>query len=339
MFVQTDDPAGNQVVAYHRATDGSLTLAATYDTGGKGGVLDGSVVDHLASQGSLTYDAEHGLLFAVNAGSNTLSVFSVRGDRLARQQVLRSHGPFPVSVAVHDDLVYVLNAERGGSVQGYRIFHDRLSPISGSRRQLGLDPTATPQFTNTPGQVAFSPDGSQLIVTTKANGSDVDVFSVGVSGRLSAHPVVNSEPGVVPFAVTFDAARNLVVSEAGTNALATFKLHHDGTITQLDAVATGQSATCWIAAVNGQFYASNAGSANVSRFEEGKHGALTLVDATGTDGGTVDAAASVDGHSLYVQTGAGGIVDEFHVNADGSLTPIGSVTVANAIGGEGIVAI
>ncbi|MDQ1466333.1 MAG: hypothetical protein QOH10_748 [Actinomycetota bacterium] len=339
VFVQTDDPAGNQVVAYHRTADGTLTLAGTYDTGGKGGILDGSVVDHLASQGSLTYDAEHGLLFAVNAGSNTLSVFSVRGDRLARRQVLGSNGPFPVSVDVHDDLVYVLNAERGGSVQGYRIFHDRLSPISRSRRKLGLDPTATPQFTNTPGQVAFSPDGSQLIVTTKANGSDVDVFGVGLSGRLSAHPVVNSEPGVVPFAVTFDTARNLVVSEAGTNALATFKLHRNGTITQLDAVGTGQSATCWIAAVNGQFYASNAGSANVSRFEEGKHGALTLVDATGTDGGTVDAAASVDGHSLYVQTGAGGIVDEFHVNADGSLTPIGSVTVANAVGGEGIVAI
>lgn len=166
--VQTDDPAGNQVVAYHRATDGSLTLAATYDTGGKGGVLDGSVVDHLASQGSLTYDAEHGLLFAVNAGSNTLTVFSTRGDRHALRQVLRSNGPFPVSVTVHDDLVYVLNAERGGSVQGYRIFRDQLSPISGSRRKLGLDPTATPQFTNTPGQVAVSPDGSQLIVTTKA---------------------------------------------------------------------------------------------------------------------------------------------------------------------------
>jgi 6-phosphogluconolactonase (cycloisomerase 2 family) len=339
VFVQTDDPAGNQVVAYHRAADGSLALAATYDTGGKGGALDGSVVDHLASQGSLTYDAEHGLLFAVNAGSNTVSVFSVRGDRLTGQQVLPSNGRFPVSVAVHDGLVYVLNAERGGSVQGYRIFHDRLSPISRSRRKLGLDPAATPQFTNTPGQVAFSPDGSQLIVTTKANGSDVDVFGVGVSGRLSANPVVNSEPGVVPFAVTFDAARNLVVSEAGTNALATFKLHQDGTVTQLDAVGTGQSATCWIAAVNGQFYASNAGSANVSRFEESKHGTLTLVDATGTDGGTVDAAASTDGQSLYVQTGAGGIVDEFHVNADGSLTPIGNVTVANGIGGEGIVAI
>ena len=75
VFVQTDNLAGNQVVAYHRGHDGSLTQAGTYSTGGLGGMLAGSVVDHLASQGSLTYDRRHGVLFAVNAGSNTVSVF------------------------------------------------------------------------------------------------------------------------------------------------------------------------------------------------------------------------------------------------------------------------
>ena len=59
---------------------------------------------------------------------------------------------------------------------------------------------------------------------------------------------------------------------------------------------------------------------------------------TATDPGTVDASASIDGQYLYVQTGGNGIVDEFHVNANGSLTAIGSVTVAGAVGGEGIVA-
>ena len=51
VFVQTDNTAGNQVVAYDRADNGTLTAANAYDTGGLGGVLDGSVVDHLASQG------------------------------------------------------------------------------------------------------------------------------------------------------------------------------------------------------------------------------------------------------------------------------------------------
>ena len=76
VFVQTDNTAGNQVVAYHRNPNGTLALAGTYATGGLGGVLNGSAVDHLASQGSLTFDSVHHLLYAVNAGSDTVSVFS-----------------------------------------------------------------------------------------------------------------------------------------------------------------------------------------------------------------------------------------------------------------------
>ena len=54
VFVQTDNTAGNQVIAYHRAADGVLSPAGAYATGGVGGILAGSVVDHTASQGSLT---------------------------------------------------------------------------------------------------------------------------------------------------------------------------------------------------------------------------------------------------------------------------------------------
>ncbi|HXB48102.1 MAG TPA: hypothetical protein VNW50_10105, partial [Streptosporangiaceae bacterium] len=53
VFVQTDNTAGNGVVAYRRSPSGALTEAGTYQTGGLGGQLTGSVVDHLASQGSL----------------------------------------------------------------------------------------------------------------------------------------------------------------------------------------------------------------------------------------------------------------------------------------------
>jgi 6-phosphogluconolactonase (cycloisomerase 2 family) len=339
VFVQTDNTAGNQVVTYDRAANGTLKWARTSATGGQGGVLSGSVVDHLASQGSLTYDRDHRLLFAVNAGSNTLSVFSLRGDRLSLRQVVSSGGTFPVSVAVHGDLVAVANAEDGGAVQEYRVLFDHLLPIPGSNRALGLNPTATPQFTNTPGQVAYSPDGSKLIVTTKANGNNIDVFGVGAFGGLSANPVVNSEPGTVPFGITFDHAGHLVVAETGLNALATFKLNGNGTVTLIDSVASGQAATCWVAPVNDHFVTSNAGTANVSDYAEGPGATLTLKGATPTDPGTVDASATPGGHFLYVQTGAKGIVDEFRVKKDGALEAVGAVTVANAVGGEGIVAL
>jgi len=223
-----------------------------------------------------------------------VSVFSVRGDQLRLQQIVPSYGHFPVSVAVHDDLAYVLNARDGGSVQGYDVHGDYVSPLDDSNRPLGLDPTATPEFVNTPGQVAFSPDGSQLIVTTKANGNSIDVFRVRHSGRLSS-PVVNAEPNTVPFAVTFDQSGNLTVTEAGTNAVATFDLHHGGTITPLHTVATGQAATCWIVGTDGYLYASNAGGPSVSRVQSGSNGELTLLGNTSTDNGTVDAAISNHG--------------------------------------------
>jgi 6-phosphogluconolactonase (cycloisomerase 2 family) len=338
VFVQTDNTAGNQVVAYDRSADGTLRQSGTYAMGGLGGQTSGSAADHLSSQGSLSYDPQRALLIGVNAGSNTVSVFSVSGDRLRLRQVIGSGGTFPVSVAVRGDLVYVLNAENGGAVQGYRLFFGRLFPIPDANRPLGLDPTATPQFTHTPGQVAFSPGGSQLIVTTKANGNDIDVFGIGSGGGLSAQPVVNSEPGTIPFGVAFDPAGHLVVAETGINALATYTLNPDRTVTLIDAVPSGQAATCWVAPDGNLLFASNAGSASESGYSVSASGQLTLLGQTPTDPGTTDAAATPDGRFLYVQAGTNGTVDEFAVNPSGSLTQVGSVTVPGAVGGEGIAA-
>lgn len=337
VFVQTDNPSGNTVAAYHRAADGSLHPAGNYQTGGLGGVLDGSVVDHLASQGSLALDRDANLLYAANAGSDTLTVFDVHGDRLIRRQVISSGGAFPVSIAVHGNLVYVLNARDGGSVQGYLRIAGTLIRIPAWHRSLGLDPAQTPEFTHTPGQVAFTPDGSKLVVTTKAGSNAIDIFTVGPGG-LSATPVVTELPGAVPFAVTFDTRGHLVLAEAGPNLIATFTINRDGTLTPIAQAATGQAATCWIAGTGAKFYLSNAGSGSLSGYTDPGNGGLTALGDTATHPGTVDATVTPDGHYLYVQTGAQGTVDGYRINPDGSLTPIGAVTVPNSAGGEGIAA-
>jgi 6-phosphogluconolactonase (cycloisomerase 2 family) len=338
VFVQTDNVNGNSVVAYRRAADGTLTQAGTYPTGGVGGVLSGSAVDHLASQGSLNYDAQRGLLFAVNAGSDTVSVFAVRGDRLVLLQVIGSGGTYPVSVAVHGDLVYVLNALNGGSVAGYRLFGDFLLPMPGSTRTLGLDPTATPQFVNTPGQAAFTPDGTHLIVTTKANGNDIDVFAVRADGRLSSAPVVNSEPGDVPFGISYDRLGHVLIANAGNDSVASYSLDRSGHLAPLGLSMTGQAATCWIVRAGQYFYASNAGSGSLSGYAVGSGGGLTALGNTATDAGTVDATSADQGRFVYAQTGAAGIVDEFAVGSGGALTKVGAATVPGAVGGEGIAA-
>ena len=338
VFVQTDNTAGNTIVAYERTASGGLQQVGSYPTGGNGGVLTGSVVDHLASEGSLAYDGQAGLLYAVNAGSNTITVFSVRGDELIRSQVISSGGQFPVSIAVHGSHVFVLNALGGASVSGFVQSGGRLIPQPSWHRDLGLGTTSSTAFTGTPGQIKFTPDGSHLVVTTKGAANSVDVFRAGPFG-LSAQPAVTSLPGTVPFAITFDRYGHLALAEAGTNAVATFSIAPDGMLTQLGSVGTGQAATCWItASPAGTLYASNAASGTESALGTQPDGAVTLLGSTPTDAGTVDAAASSDGQYLYVQAGGPGNVDAYRINADGSLTETGSVTVPGAGGGEGIVA-
>lgn len=338
VFAQTDNLSGNTVVAYDRAADGSLRHAGVYATGGRGGQLAGSVVDRTASQGALALDSVNGLLYAVNAGSDTITVFDVRGDRLSRRQVIFSGGAFPVSIAIHGSLVYVLNARDGGSIQGYLRVGRTLTKVAGWHRGLGLDPAATPEFTHTPGQVAFTPDGSRLVVTTKAATNAIDVFGVDRLRGPSARPVVNVEPGAVPFAVAFDARGRLVVAEAGPSAVATFVINRDNTLRPIVTQATGQAATCWIVATRGNVYTGNAGSGNLSGYAVKADGTLTPLGTFATGAGQIDVAATPDGRYLYSQTGARGGIVALRVGHDGTLTKVDEVVVPGAVGGEGIVA-
>ena len=341
VFVQGNDPKGNSVLAYRRAANGALSLAATYPTGGDGGHIDGAKVDPLASQGSLIYDADHDLLIGVNAGSGTsngsIYAFHVDGATLDQRQVLDSGGTLPVSLAHHGDLVYVLNAGGSGSVQGYRIAGGRLEPIANSNRSLDLKSITGPQFLNTPGQVGFTPDGDQLIVTTKANGSHIDVFHVHPSGRLSHAPVVNNSATLVPFGFVFDPFGRLVVGEAGMSDVSTYVVHDNGTLTSIGSATDSQAALCWIDRVGQTYFVSNAGSGSVSSFRLDAGGHPTLGTTIAVGAGTIDLDHSADGRFLYVELGGNGSVGELSVDGAGHLSLIG--TVATSPTQEGIVAL
>ncbi|UXX94356.1 lactonase family protein [Streptomyces sp. AD2-2] len=233
----------------------------------------------------------------------------------------------------HGDRVYVANTLDGGSVQGFARVGERLVKVDAWHRNLGLD-----KGTSAVGQISFTPDGSKLVVTTKAAGQSIDVFPVDRFGGPSAHPVVTPTPGAVPFGFAFDSAGRIRVTEAGTNSVGTFVVGHDGILTAKGTVATGQTATCWAVTAGDHLYVSNAGSGTLSGYRVGHGGGLTALGDTATHPGTVDAAASSDGRYLYVQTGVQGTVDAFRVGPKGSLTAIGSVVVPGAVGGEGIAA-
>ncbi|MEU4551805.1 lactonase family protein [Micromonospora violae] len=339
VFVQTNKAEGNTIKVYDRDEDGRLTKAGEYETGGLGGFTIGAPLDALASQGSLTY--HKGLLFAVNAGSNTVTVFRVDGTRLHKLQVIWSGGLLPVSVAARGDLVYVLNAGGEGSVQGFELHKGRLSRIEDANRSLGLHNGNPPAFGTAPAQVKIDPDSEFVLVSTKA-ANVMFSYEIGRHGQLSRNPVI-SDAGNTPFGFTFDTDDTLLVAESGSNSVSRFELEDDGALDQIGpSVPNGQQATCWIQRVGDFFYVANAGTSTISSYRVNDHGKLELVEgvAADTGGGSIDMTAS-DGF-LYVQNATAGNVQGYEVGKDGSLKLVTTVEglpkFADSIGMEGIAA-
>jgi 6-phosphogluconolactonase (cycloisomerase 2 family) len=325
LFVETDATSGNSILSYQRASDGTISFVNRYQTGGNGGTAANATADPLASQDGLALANNGSALIAVNAGSNTISVFNVNGTQLQLRQQISSGGEFPDSIATSGRFVSVLNAGGAGSVAEFTWWNGQLVPVAGQVRSLNLPSnTNPPDFHHGAGEVSYTPNGRFLIITTKLSTNSYDVFSVSANGSLATSPVVTAAVNDLPFSFTFDAAGNVVAAEAATSSVTTYKVNSNGSLSSLGTVSDGQSALCWISGTNGYFFGSNAGSGNVSTFTENSSGAPVLVSSTPTPthAGTTDSVVSPDGHFLYVESGGAGTIDAFAIGAGGTLTPI-----------------
>jgi 6-phosphogluconolactonase (cycloisomerase 2 family) len=349
VFVQTDDLQHNAIVAFRRDADGHLTRVGEVLTGGRGGVEQDVPLDSLASQDSLTYDAEHRLLFAVNAGSDTVTSFRVTGAHLTRVQTVRSGGVFPVSVSAGHDRLFVLNAGGSGNVTGYRITASGvLESLPRASRDLGLSNVARPEFITAPADIAQTSDGNQVVVTTKANNT-IDVFNV-TRGRLSA-PVKNTAASAVPFAVSFDPHGRLAVANAGDSSLSTYRVKADGTLETITAgTQDGQAALCWLVGTGDTFFGGNAGSSTISAFAVDDAGSVSLTGTPdgvvahtgGGAGGTIDLAITGDEQFLYAENSFAGNVEGYRIRPDHTLALVdtaGGLPQFNGHGMEGLVAL
>ncbi len=131
VFTLTNAAAGNEVLMYNRSSDGSLAFDGAYATGGLGSGAG------LGSQTALVLTENNRWLFAVNAGSNEISAFAVRRDGLKLVDVVDSGGELPVSLTVHKDLLYVLNAGGSGNISGFSIGkRGSLTPLAGSTQPV-----------------------------------------------------------------------------------------------------------------------------------------------------------------------------------------------------------
>lgn len=327
LYTLTNAATGNDVLAFGRGADGSLTSLGAFAAGGNG---SGS---GLGSQGSVVLDSRGRRLFAVNAGSNTIASFVVRRNgSVELVGTVASGGIMPISLTLYGDLLYVLNAGGDGNISGFRGARSgQLTPIDGSTRPLSGSGVG-------PAQVQFEPAGDFLVVTEKATNL-IDVYRVdrhGVAGPPTSYP----SAGQTPFGFAFAKRGLLIVSEAfggapDASAVSSYSVGFGAPITAISpSVPTTETAACWIVVTgSARFtYTSNTGSGSITGYSIAPDGSLTILDADGRTGITgpgstpIDLALSGNSRYLYSTNTGNGTISAFLVGADGSLESIPGVT-------------
>lgn len=333
------DVGSNAIIVFDRSvSSGDLHFVGKYPTGGFGGTAQAPPDDPLGSQGGLSLSESKRCLFAVNAGSNSISTFKIDkydATFLKLTDVDSTFGDFPASVAQYDDLVYVLNAGGKGSIIGYKFdsYDCTLEPISRSKRRLDLDNDDPPFFVFSPAQIGFTPDGEYIVVTNKGpdgGRGTIILYAVRSSGRPSSRPSsVTESSGYTPFSFDFDDRGRLLVSEAfgasnqaplppipDAGAVSSYRIRSDGSLKQISiSVPTGQTTTCWLKYNNGYAVTTNNGASSLSILKIRSSGRVKLEEdvAASTDENIyqpIDLDFSPDGKYLYVlSTG--------HIDSDG----------------------
>jgi 6-phosphogluconolactonase len=324
VYTMDNSAVENHVLVFHRDANGALSSAGSFATNGTG---TGS---GLGNQGGLVFSDDERWLLAVNAGSNEITIFRVRRNGLQFRDKVSSGGQRPISITVHDRLVYVLNAGGivGGSdnITGFTLStKGKLSPLAGSTRSLSSGSTD-------PAQIEFGAQGRILVVTEKAT-NIIDTYVVGSDG-LPGTPNSQASEGETPFGFAFGKRRQLFVSEAfggapNSSAVSSYSYSSGGDLQTISpSVITTETAACWVVVTNdGRFaYVTNTGSGTVSGYEISFGGEITLLDADGitatTGPGPIDMALTVNSRFLYTLNSGNGSISAFRVKDDGSLVPL-----------------
>ena len=353
VYTQTNG-APNRVVVFGRKSNGKLVQVQTVKTGGTGGhqaqpgctpppgcpILDADSEVNVSPNGKL--------VFAVNAGSNTVTSFRQTSSGLQRVSVRSSGGTFPTSVTSAGNLLYVLN-QNSGNIHGFHVSSNgALHSISGSTRAL----SANPPVGFGARQIGFDRTG-RLLVVSVLGASVLDTFVLDSSDKpLTATAFPSSTP--LPFGFAFDLRNRLVVSQLSNpmtlqGHTSTYDVSSSGGLAANDTKSSNGTAPCWVAITkNGRYvFVVNTGGgtpATVARYRLENSGALTFLGLTAPNGNEfarTDEVLSRDSKYLYVlapsvKNGNTSHIDEYRVGSGGTLTLIGATPSTLAVGASGL---
>jgi len=337
VFVETNNATANAVISFARAADGTLSDPHAYATGALG---SGGTVDPLASQYAIALTGNHQFLYAVNAGSNSITAFAVDKNTLTRIGTVAAGGTRPVSLAVFDNILYSLNTA-SNNLTGFTIGDD------GSLTRVPAWTRAISAGASGAAAVRFNHDGTLLAVAERTS-QTIDTYLVHDDGSLST-AISNHSNGAVPFGFDFTPQGTLIASEAGATAASSYVANAAGVLSVVTASAsTFQAAPCWLIATgNGRYaYTANAGGNSISGFKVSADGSIALITPGGATGTMAPASVpldldvSRDSRFLYVLKAGTGSVGAYAIGADGSLQalPDGPVALTPRSGQMGLAA-
>lgn len=360
VYVMTNSTP-NTIQVFHRADDGALTPGASFPTGGNGHAPNPPAgFPILESQNALSLSADGRLLFAVNAGSNTIASFLVRPNgELQSVGQFPSGGARPVSLTLHGHMLYVANAD-SRNIQGYAV-SDRgeLTMIAGASRELGGVGVAT---------IGFNPSGDVLVIASRGDGQPmgsletVTVDDEGMPGPVRRQDVVR--PGQAPFGFAFDRRGRVILANFALNPdapVASYSLSPAGEMRLVGEQRTSTVAACWaVTAMVGAStiaFITSAATRSVTALGVERNGRLSRVgplsateQAAFTSGLALDCAVSMGGRFLYVLSPGGfsvppftstdpGVIHGYRIDEGGVLTPVGSPVGNLPQGATGLVAL
>ncbi len=324
VYTMSNQTSGNIILAYRRAADGMLEYAASYATGGNGSGTG------LGNQGAVVLDDEEDVLLVVNPGSNSISSFKINGNGgLNLKSTVNSGGITPVSIAINDNLVYVLNSGGSGNISGFRLGENKkLVPIPHSSRPLSSSSAGA-------AQISFVRNGRVLVITEKATNKIISytVNHLGLAGVMHSITAASA----TPFGFAPGHFGNIYVSEAvggAANAsnVSSYHIGWNGTISLTEGpVATGQTAACWVVLTDYEryLYVTNTGSNNLSSYSvQPTTGNINLLhsNAAPSGMGPIDAALSDNSKFLYALNSGGGSISAYSVSHNGTLIAIQTLT-------------
>jgi 6-phosphogluconolactonase len=329
LYTMSNATTGNEVLVYNRLSDGSLSQTGQVPTTGTG------TGGGLGNQGALALSEDGFSLFAVNAGSNSVSSFRLTSNGLVLINTVPSGGITPVSLTEDRGRLFVLNAGNGanpGNIFSFRVNpNGSLSPMAYSERALSSTTTSTGAA-----QINFSDDGKQLIVTEKATDLILtyQVYGYYASGK----PTHNTSSGQTPFGFAVGKRNQVFVSNAAggvadSGSLTSYRLLPQGQLHALSVeVATEETAACWVALTPDGRYAftTNTASGTVSSFRIGMNGKVLLANndagITGAGSGPIDMIVGPESRFLYTLNAGTETISSFAVSLDGALTLLTTLT-------------